>query len=285
MPVKKPAPARIPASARKVNVYDVNGEAKGEIELPTVFNSEFRPDVIRRAVVAAESNRRQVYAPTPTAGMRHVAFWPGKGKGMARTPRLLHGSGEGAQVPNAPGGRRAHPPKVAKNYGKLINRKENDLAKKSALAACADAETVRTRGHAFKDGITLPVVLEDSFEELAKKVEEKYAELKEAPQYSKFATDVLDKIGVLDDVSRAQDGIHVRSGRGKMRGRRLRRPKSLLVVVLDRRGISRCFKNMAGVDVASPRELSVEMLAPGGDAGRLMVISKKALEQLKGVPK
>ena len=285
MPAKKSIPSSVSPGTRKVNVYNVEGEAKGQIELPPVFNAEFRPDVIRRAVVSAESNRRQVYSPTPTAGMRHVVSWPGKGRGMARTPRKLHGSGEGALVPNAPGGRRAHPPKVAKIYSKSINKKENDLAKRSALAACADAETVRTRGHMFKEGITLPVVLEDSFEELTKKVDEKYAELKEAPQYSKVAADILAKIGVLDDVERAQDGIHVRSGRGKMRGRRLRRPKSLLVVVVDRRGINRCFKNLAGVDVASPRELSVEMLAPGGDAGRLMVISKKALEQLKGVAK
>ena len=284
MPAKKTV-ASIPAGARKVNVYGVDGEAKGEIELPAVFNAEFRPDVIRRAVVAAESNRRQVYSPAPRAGMRHVAFWPGKGRGMARTPRKLHGSGEGAQVPNTPGGRRAHPPKVAKIYGKRCNKKENDLARRSALAACADAETVRTRGHRFKDGITLPVVVEDGFEQLTKKIEEKYAELKEAPQYVKDAADVLFKIGVFDDVERAQNGIHVRAGRGKMRGRRLRRPKSILVVVSDRREVGRCFKNMAGVDITSPRELSVEMLAPGGDAGRLMVISRKALEQLKGVAK
>lgn len=285
MPVKKRAALPAATGARKVNVYSIDGEAKGEIVLPAVFNFEFRPDVIRKAVIAAEANRRQVYAPTPTAGMRHVVYWPGKGRGMARTPRKNHGSGEGAQVPNAPGGRRAHPPKVAKNYGKVMNRKENALAKKSALAACADVETVRTRGHRFKDGITLPVVLEDGFEALSKNIDDKYKDLKEAPQYVKDASKVLENIGVFEDVERAQNGVHVRSGRGKMRNRRLRRPRSLLVVVSDRKAVERCFRNMAGVEVASPRELSVEMLAPGGDPGRLMVISKKALEQLQGVAK
>ena len=285
MQVKKKAALPTASGARKVNVYSMEGEAKGEIILPAVFNYEFRPDVIRKAVVAAEANRRQVYAPAPRAGMRHVAFWPGEGMGMARTPRKNHGSGAGAQVPNTPGGRRAHPPKVAKIYGKVMNRKENALAKKSALAACADAETVKTRGHRFKDGITLPIVLEDSFEELSKKIDDKYKSLNEAPQYVKDASKILENIGVLEDVERAQDGVHVRSGRGKMRNRRLRRPKSVLVVVSDRKVIERCFRNIAGVEVASPRELSVEMLAPGGDPGRLMVISKKALEQLQGVAK
>ncbi len=271
------------AGARTVNVYNIQGEAKTQVELPAVFNEEFRPDIIRKAVKSAQANRRQVYGPKPGAGMRHAVSWPGKGRGMARTPRTHHGSGKGAQAPNTPGGRRAHPPKVEAIYDKFINKKERLLAKRSALAACADGETVRARGHHFKDGITLPIVAENDFEDLPRIVEEKYQKDNAVPQYAKEASLVLGLLGVLGDVERAQDGTHVRSGRGKMRGRRYRTPKSLLVVVSDRKTVAKCFTNFPGVDVATPRELNLEMLAPGGDPGRLMVISKKALDTLKGV--
>jgi large subunit ribosomal protein L4e len=276
---KKPDNYAAQSQARRVNVYDLDGAAKGEVQLPEIFNSEFRPDVIRRAVDSSQSKRRQVYSPSPTAGMRHVVSWPGKGRGMARTPRLQHGSGKGAQVPNTPGGRRAHPPKVEKDYAKQINRKERELAMRSALAACADVESVRARGHLFKEGITLPVVVEDEIEELPKIVEDKY---ESNPAYVKEASELLRRLGVLEDVERAHDGIHVRAGRGKMRGRRYRTPRSVLVVVSDRKAVERCFRNLAGVEVTVPRELSLERLAPGGDAGRLMLISRKALDQLKG---
>jgi large subunit ribosomal protein L4e len=283
MAATKTAKAAARTGARTVNVYNIQGEAKSQIELPAVFNEEFRPDIIRKAVTSAQANRRQVYGPKPTAGMRHAVSWPGKGRGMARTPRTHHGSGKGAQAPNTPGGRRAHPPKVEAIYDKYINKKERLLAKRSALAACADSEAVRARGHQFKDGITLPVVAENDFEDLPKIVEEKYLKENSVPQYAKEASNVLELLGVFGDVERAQDGTHVRSGRGKMRGRRYRTPKSVLVVVSDRRTVAKCFTNFPGVDVATPRELNLEMLAPGGDPGRLMVISKKALDSLKGV--
>jgi large subunit ribosomal protein L4e len=276
----KPSPA---SGARMVNVYDLEGASKNKIELPPVFNEELRPDIIRKAITAAQANRRQVYGPKPGAGMRHAVSWPGKGRGMARTPRTHHGSGKGAQAPNTPGGRRAHPPTVDAIYSKSINVKERRLARRSALAACSDAETVRARGHRFKDGLTLPVVAENDFEDLPKIVDEKYKKANEVPQYAKEATKLLDVLGVYDDVQRAVDGTHVRSGRGKMRGRRYRTPKSVLVVVSSRAKLEKCFRNLPGIEVATPRELNLEMLAPGGDPGRLMIISKKALELLKGV--
>ncbi|MFH0815249.1 MAG: 50S ribosomal protein L4 [Methanobacteriota archaeon] len=284
MVATKHVKAAIPrAGARKVNVYDIQGEAKSQMELPEIFNEEFRPDIIRKAVTAARANRRQAYGPKPGAGMRHAVSWPGKGRGMARTPRTHHGSGKGAQSPNTPGGRRAHPPTVETIWAKSINHKERRLARRSALAACADVETVRARGHIFKDGITLPVVAENDFEDLPKIVDDMYLKSNEVPQYVKETAKVLELLGVSSDVDRAQEGKHIRSGRGKMRGRRYRTPKSLLVVVSNRTTIERCFRNLPGVEIATPRELNLEMLAPGGDPGRLMVISKKALESLKGV--
>ena len=83
-------------------------------------------------------------------------------------------------------------------------------------------------------------------------------------------------------MKRARDGIHVRAGRGKMRGRRLKRPKSILFVVNDIENTRRCVGNLPGVDVVQPERLNVELLAPGGDPGRLAVFTEGALKSLGG---
>jgi large subunit ribosomal protein L4e len=120
-----------------------------------------------------------------------------------------------ALAPCVVGGRRAHPPKVERNWKEKMNKKENRLARNSALAATADKTIVAQRGHAFDEKITLPIVVDDAFEALKK---------------TKEVIDVLEKIGVYNDVLRSANGRHVRAGRGKMRGRRYRTPKSLLIV-------------------------------------------------------
>ena len=74
----------------KVNVYSKSGAAAGEVELPAVFETEFRPDVIRKAVNAAQANRRQPYGSYPLAG-----HGPHKsvrsGSGISRVPRATQG--------------------------------------------------------------------------------------------------------------------------------------------------------------------------------------------------
>ncbi|HOO04386.1 MAG TPA: 50S ribosomal protein L4, partial [Methanomassiliicoccales archaeon] len=199
----------------KVNVYSLSGEVLRTEALPKAFSTQFRPDVIHRAVVAEEANKRQPYGPKPGAGARHsVSTW-GKGRGVARVQRLAQGA-KAAESPNNVGGRRAHPPRVERDWSKKVNRKEKALAKMSALAATADAEKVRARGHRFKEGLTLPVVIEDRLEGI------------------ESTTDVLAalrNVGVSDDIARAKDGIRIRAGRGKMRGRPYRMPRSLLLVV------------------------------------------------------
>ena len=43
----------------KVNVYSINGEVKEDIELPAIFDEVYRPDLIKRAVLSAQSARVQ----------------------------------------------------------------------------------------------------------------------------------------------------------------------------------------------------------------------------------
>jgi large subunit ribosomal protein L4e len=73
----------------------------------------------------------------------------------------------------------------------------------------------------------------------------------------------------------------VRAGKGKMRGRRYRVPKSLLIVSLKEE-LKKSSENLSGVDITKPHQLNIELLAPGGIAGRLTIITKSALTKLGG---
>ncbi len=268
---KKPA-YEGPTSDIKVNVYTIEGKKKGKINLPKAFDTELRTDLIRDAVTRARANRRQPYGPAARAGFRHSVEQWGKGRGTARIQRVK-GERRGAQSPGTVGGRKAHPPRPEKDWSKKMNTKERRLARMSALSATANKEMVIARGHRFDEELTLPIIMEEDFERLHEEMEEGHA---------KEMIDVLDSLGLYDDVERARDGRHERAGRGKIRGRRFRTPRSLLVVVDDLDAMRPFFRNLPGVEVVTPEQLSTERLAPGGDPGRLTVISMQALERMMG---
>ena len=250
----------------KVNLYSTAGKAKKKVDLPDQFETPLRTDLIRRGVTVARANRRQPYGSDRMAGRKHsVEHW-GKGRGTARNPRLK-GSRRGAEAPLTVGGRRAHPPKVEKIWAKKMNRKERRFARRSALAATADKETVADRGHRFGAKVTLPVIVEDKFEKIAT---------------AKDAMAFLKKVGISEDVIRAKDGRHIRAGRGKMRSRRFRTPKSILVITTEAAGVRKAVGNLPGLDVVPVTRVSVEDLAPGGDPGRLTIITESALKEVAG---
>src|ERR1051326_9005462 len=99
----------------QVPVHDKSGKAASKVDLPAVFQTPLRPDLIRKAVNVAQANRRQRYGAMPVAGERPSVEWPGKGKGMARTPRKKQAQ-DSAFVPNAFKGRRAHPPEARHDW-------------------------------------------------------------------------------------------------------------------------------------------------------------------------
>lgn len=263
------APALKPG---QVHVYSLEGEAIKTIELPPVFRSEVRLDLIRRAVTAFQANRRQAYGPSPKAGMHHSVRWSGKGHGVSRVPRI-RGTMIGAQAPGTVGGRRAHPPRPERIWAKKINVNERRLARNAAVAALKESTLVAGRGHQFKEELSLPVVLEDRIESL----EPEDGATREGIR-------ILKGLGLFSDVERAKAGRHVRAGRGKMRGRRYRQPRSLLLVVKEPTKVRRAFGNLSGVEIVSPAGLNAEILAPGGDPGRLTVFSEGALEALRSWP-
>ncbi len=246
----------------KAKVYGLNGEVVEEIDLPHVFDEEFRPDIIRKAVHAIQSHRRQPYGPNPLAGTNYAAENWGPGHGYARVPRLKGGR-RAVIVPQAVGGRRAHPPKPQKKWDEKINKKEMRKALRSALSATVMEEIVRQRSHVF-DG-ELPKIIVDDFEELKR---------------TKEVIEALKAIGVYDDVLRAAERKRVRAGKGKMRGRRYKKKKSLLIVTSRNSDVLKASRNLPGVDAVEVRNLNVELLAPGGHAGRLVVYTKSALSYL-----
>jgi large subunit ribosomal protein L4e len=244
----------------KATVRDLDGEDAGEVDLPAAFDAEYRPDLIRTAVLAAQANRKQQYGSDPNAGLRTPAESPGSGRGMAHVPRQ---DGRARRVPQAVSGRRAHPPKAEKDQGKDINDRERKLATRSALAATADPELVRERGHRFDDDLELPLVVADDFEELVK---------------TREVVGVLEALGVHGDVVRADEGRTVTAGRGKTRGRKYREPTSILFVTGEEP--SRAARNLAGVDVTTGREVNAEDLAPGTHPGRLTLYTENGLAEV-----
>jgi large subunit ribosomal protein L4e len=246
----------------KAQVKTIEGGVARDIDLPVMFREEYRPDLIRKAVLALQSTRRQPHGTYPYAGICSSAVGWGSGRGASHVPRIKNGS-RAAKVPQAKGGREAHPPVVAKVLEKQINQKEKQKAFRSAVAASIQEDLIRSRGHLF-DG-KVPVVFEDKFETLNR---------------TQDVITALAAAGVFQDVERAKESRKVRAGRGKMRGRRYKQRKSLLIVTADTP--LRSARNLAGVDAVTVDQLNVEHLAPGMQAGRLTVWTESALTRLEG---
>jgi large subunit ribosomal protein L4e len=191
--------------------------------------------------------------------MRTPAESPGSGRGQAHVPRE---GGRGRRVPQTVGGRTAHPPKAEKDRSLDINEKERKLAVQSAIAATGDSDLARERGHEFDGDLDLPLIVSDEFASLAK---------------TQQALEAFDTFGIAADIDRADERT-VRAGQGTTRGRKYRRPTSVLVVTSDEP--SRAARNLAGVDVTTATELDAEDLAPGTQAGRLTLWTESAIEEV-----
>ena len=253
----------------KIKVYSLEGEVVEEIELPEIFMEVFRPDLIKRAVISSQTARIQAWGTDPMAGKRTTAKSFGSGRGAAMVPRVKgsrHPAGsKAAFIPQATGGRKAHPPKTERIIHEKINRKERRLAIRSAVAATANREMVENRGHRIANIDQIPFVVGDELEAIKR---------------TKDTREIFEKLGLMDDVTRAKTGRTIRAGRGTMRGRKYKTPKGPLVGVGEDKGISLGARNQAGVDVVVVNNLNAELLAPGTHPGRLTIYTKSAVEKL-----
>ena len=261
----------------KLEILGISKDKTGEISVPSQFNEDIRPDLIKRAVLALQSARRKAYGSAPEAGKRASStlskrrrrYRGSYGFGISRTPRkILSRRGRrmfwvGAFAPNTVGGRRAHPPKSEKVLWKKINKKENRKAIRSAISATIISNIVRERGHIVPEDY--PFALDKKFEELAK---------------TKDVTDALNRLGLEKELARASIKT-IRAGKGKSRGRKYVTKKGPLIVIAGNSRLSKAAANIPGVDIVTVKELNAELLAPGAAPGRLTLWTKSAIEALE----
>lgn len=260
------------------SVFDLEGKKGREIALPAVFETVFDPALIKRAVLAIESAKKQPKGNLKKAGRQNTALYRGArylptyartiNVEKARLPRLKNRRGllygKVAGVAHAVGGPAAHPPLVETVLKEKINKKERRLALQSAIAASANSALVKKRGHIFNVG-QLPLVVEDKLESLKK---------------TRDVVTAFEKIGVFSDVEKAKSKREIRAGKGKKRGRKYKKRKSVLIVTGKNSSAAKAARNLEGVDVVEARNLNSELLAPGTLAGRLTVYTESAIKEI-----
>jgi len=254
----------------KATLYNIEGKKKGEIELPKIFDTNIREDIVAKYFEV--SKFIQPYASDPEGGKKHSASgtishkrhdWKGHyGRGISRAPRkTMWRRGTqfywiGAEVSGTRGGRRAHPPKgVGKE--KKINKKEVKIAINSAFAATGNEKYIINRyGSLDKLGVKIPVVIESNLSSVKTK------------DMIKMLNDIFGDVSYLVFKNKK-----VRAGKGKVRGRKYKSNAGLLFM----KGKNEKIK-IKGVDIKSVYEISISDLYP---LGRLTVYTEKALEEMK----
>jgi len=254
------------------NLYSTKGEVKSKVNLPPVFKTAYRPDLIQRSVVAEESTERQRYSNNPNSGFKYSADYYGSrrhayrqtiNRGQSRLPREKPGGGGLGQiriVPQAKGGHRSHPPK-GRDYTKKINKKEYALALKSAIAATKEKDLALSRGHKVEKISELPIVVEDAVEKIGNtsKLEE-----------------TLKSLGLKDELESVT--VKKKTGKPETRSRDARTKRGILFILKNAENVLKASSNLPGVDATTVDELKVGLLAPGTKAGRLTVWSESALK-------
>lgn len=261
----------------KAQVYGLDGSAKGQIEIRMALNEPVRNDLIQRAVESEESRKRHPYGTDPMAGKRTSAHYHGErgvymsmmNKEIARNPRIHGNAGHLSFVarfsPHVTKGRRAHPPKAEKVFGKKINSKEYRKALLHAVFAAFQREIVSSRGHIVSEVKNLPLIVSDEMENVRK---------------AKNVLDFFEKIGLGKEMERVSEKKK-RAGRGKMRNRKWKQKRGPLIVASRPENVRRAAENIAGVEVCDVKGLTVSLLAPGTHPGRLVVWTESAVKELE----
>lgn len=260
----------------KIKIFNPEGKETKTIELPKQFDEPFRPDLVKRAFLAYQSNNRQNYGTDVKAGMRYSAevsrrreeYRGSYGQGISRSRRkVLTRRGRrfywiGAFSPGTVGGRKAHPPKAAKNWKQEMNKKERRKAIRSALAATLSKDLV-SKKHKLPEAF--PFALSNEYESI-----KKTAELRNS----------LLKLGLAEELERCSKK-KIRAGKGKNRNRPYEKKRGPLFVVSDKCSMVNAVKNIPGFDIADVKHLNIALLAPDGKGGRLVFFTEKALNTLK----
>ncbi len=259
----------------KTHILDIQGKEKENIELPECFSTNIREDIVAR--VLETKKIMQPYAPSLVAGKQHAAkgkvvhrrhVWrSGYGRGASRVPRKIFSrrgsqfNWEAAEVPFARGGMRAHPPKVLGHINSSkINKKELRLAFLSALSATANEKQVAKKYSSIEKVRELPIIIENKIVSL--KIKELLSSLKKILGKNLFNVAVKKK--------------SIRSGKGKLRGRKYKSTAGMLLVIGEKEKLK-----TNAFDVKTVKNLGIKDLAQGG-LGRLTMYTEQAIKELEG---
>ena len=254
----------------KTEVVGLDGKPAGKVDIPTVFGTQLRPDLIKRMFWLVGSHGLQPKGRDPMAGERTSAetHSPPTGTGRSRIPRVkgenYSRGGMAGGVASVVKGRLPHPPRSEKVIHLKANRKERRFATSSAIAYTAHFDSVKARGHNVKK-LSLPLVVSDDLETV-----EKTAEL----------VSFMEVADLKPELKRILNGTKRNSGKSRLRGRAYSSKVGPLIVVTNDRGVGKAAGGIPGVDVVRVESLSVLDLAPGGVPGRLTLWTESALGTL-----
>ncbi len=254
----------------KAQLYSQSGEKKAELELPVIFETKIREDIVQKYFEAEKFILRQPYSSYEEAGKRHSASgtishrrheWKGHyGKGISRAPRkTMYRRGTqffwiGAEVSQTRGGRTAHPPKGIYRYRK-INKKEKALALNSGFSSTFNPSFIKQRYSSLSLNLSSAVI-----EKLPVKTKDLILALKR----------------IFPNFQSARKKS-IRSGKGKLRGRKYKSNAGILII----KGNNEKAK-FSGFDVKSLDEIKMKDLFP---LGRLTLYTQQALDDLKAEAK
>ena len=244
----------------KLKILSTTKTESGSIEMPEQFYEPLRTDLITKSFLIIQDNSRQTYGADLEAGKkvsaelsrRRKKYRGSYGFGISRVPRKILSrrgtrmSWVGAFAPGTVGGRRAHPPKSSKIWTLKMNKTENRKAIRSAITATINPELVKERGHIAPSDY--PFIIDDKIISITKTKELKA---------------ILEKLGFKEELIRAKE----------------RESKGLLLVTTDT-SPKKAFSNIPGFEVVSIDALNTEVLAPGGNPGRLTLFTTSAIKEL-----
>ncbi|SCM23356.1 60S ribosomal protein L4, putative [Plasmodium chabaudi chabaudi] len=252
------------------NVYGINGKkVVGEVEIPVVFQTPIRHDLIEYIFSNMSKNIRHPYAVKLGAGYETSAESWGTGRAVARIPRVpgggTHRAGQAAFGNMCRGGGMFNPTKIWRRWGRKINLKEKRYAVCSSIAASGITSLVLARGHRISNLKEVPLVASNDIESMQK---------------TKDALKFLISLGLRDEVNRLIKSKKLRAGKGKMRNRKYKISNGPLIIYSKDSGIKKAFRNIPGVDLCNVTKLNLLKLAPGGSIGRLCIWSEDAFKKL-----
>jgi large subunit ribosomal protein L4e len=264
----------------QAKVLQIDGKESHTIELPSVFETPFRYDVIHKVYVNLLSHSFQRQGRYPMAGEVVSAESRNTGLGIARIARArgegFSRAGQAAGVASIRHGRVPHPPESWKNIYKKVNYKEKQLALCSAIAATTRKDLIERRGHKLSNISSFPIIISDDIESISK---------------TKDLLNLLRALGLQQELDRVDFSRKARSGTARRRGRKGRSAVSAIIVIGssgdedENKNIHKLSGSVGGIDIKQVKDLSVLDLAPGSKPMRLAIFSETAIKELNNIKK